>query len=379
MKTFISFQAYKYPLTITSYHLVIKLMMSFIVRWIYKLVTGKSRILLDARTSLKTMAPTGFASGIDIGFSQWGLELVQVSLYTMTKSSTIIFILFFAILLGLERKSWSLVIIVVLISSGLFLFTYKSTEFNLVGFSILLFASFTSGMRWSFAQLVMQKAKIGLHNPIDMIFHMQPWMILALLPFTVGFEGNQVLQKLLQLQESSYDKTFNALFKISFGAVLAFFMEISEFLVLAWTSSLTLSMAGIFKVSLLYFLRNIYKKLTLFQEIIQLVLAVEINNDQMTGMNILGLVMCLGGICCHLIHKYSLIIKNDVQIEEDEVAESFPRNVVTSGNGTVKSLGQRVPLLDSQLLETDTDEENSNEQNSSEVIFDVLKRRDANR
>uniref|UniRef100_T1GDK9 Uncharacterized protein n=1 Tax=Megaselia scalaris TaxID=36166 RepID=T1GDK9_MEGSC len=53
-------------------------------------------------------------------------------------------------------------------------------------------------------------------------------------------------------------------------------------------------------------------------EILQLVLAVEINNDQMTGMNILGLVMCLGGICCHLIHKYSLILKLDVQTEEDE-------------------------------------------------------------
>lgn len=99
----------------------------------------------------------------------------------------------------------------------------------------------------------------------------------------------------------------------------------------------------------------------------------------MTGMNILGLVMCLGGICCHLIHKYSLIIKNDVQIEEEEVAETFSRNNINSANGQVKSLGQRVPLLDSQLLETDTDDDNSNEQNSSEVIFDVLKRRDANR
>lgn len=104
-------------------------------------------------------------------------------------------------------------------------------------------------MRWSFAQLVMQKAKIGLHNPIDMIFHMQPWMILALLPFALGFEGNIVLQKLLDIQESTYDKTVYALLKISFGAVLAFFMEISEFLVLSWTSSLTLSIAGIFKVS----------------------------------------------------------------------------------------------------------------------------------
>lgn len=68
-----------------------------------------------------------------------------------------------------------------------------------------------------------------------------------------------------------------------------------------------------------------------------------------------------------------------MQTEEDEVSDGFPRNGVIGGNGTVKSLGQRVPLLDSQLLETDSDEDNSNEQNSSEVIFDVLKRRDNNR
>lgn len=50
--------------------------------------------------------------------------------YTMTKSTTIIFILIFAILLKLEKKTWSLMMIVVMISSGLFLFTYKSTNFN---------------------------------------------------------------------------------------------------------------------------------------------------------------------------------------------------------------------------------------------------------
>lgn len=84
----------------------------------------------------------------------------------MTKSTVIIFISFFAVLFRLERKSWSLGLIVVLISTGLFLFTYKSTEFNLLGFILLLIASFASGARWTLAQLLMQKSKLGLHNPI---------------------------------------------------------------------------------------------------------------------------------------------------------------------------------------------------------------------
>ena len=76
-----------------------------------------------------------------------------------------------------------------MIAGGLFMFTYKSTQFDGIGFAFLLFASFTSGIRWSFAQLIMQKSKLGLHNPVDMMFHMQPWMILSILPFTIGFEG----------------------------------------------------------------------------------------------------------------------------------------------------------------------------------------------
>lgn len=98
------FQSLKFPFTIVIYHLIVKLIMSSCVRSMYKCRVGKSRVQLDWRTSLRKMAPTGIASGIDIGFSNWGFELVQISLYTITKSTTIIFILFFAILLGLEKR-----------------------------------------------------------------------------------------------------------------------------------------------------------------------------------------------------------------------------------------------------------------------------------
>jgi hypothetical protein len=42
--------------------------------------------------------------GFCVGLSQWSFEYIEVALYTITKSTSIIFILFFAIILGLERK-----------------------------------------------------------------------------------------------------------------------------------------------------------------------------------------------------------------------------------------------------------------------------------
>ncbi|XP_075159735.1 solute carrier family 35 member C2 isoform X2 [Haematobia irritans] len=367
----------KFPLSIVLYHLVIKLAMASCVRAIYKCIVGKSRIQLDWRVSIRKMAPTGVASGIDIGFSNWGLELVPISLYTMTKSSTIVFILIFAILLGLEKKSWSLVFIVSLIALGLFMFTYKSTQFHTLGFIFILVASLSGGVRWSLAQFLMQKSKLGLHNPIDMIYHMQPWMIMAILPFVMVFEGKLFLEVLDKLEVYPTNDIYMIILKVTFGAVMAFCMEISEFMVLAKTSSLTLSIAGIFK------------------DIFQLALAVVYNGDQLTLINCLGLIVCLAGICCHIVHKYSSLTKNeeqnssgdddsfDLHYNEATIMGSSTQQMDDSTNfafnTTKKHSSLTVPLLE----ETDSDDADGdgslNKENSSDVIFDILKRRDMQR
>lgn len=139
--------------------------------------------------------------------------------------------------------------IVVSISLGLCLFTYKFTEFNALGFSCLLFASLVSGLRWTFAQLIMQKSNLGLHNPIDMVYHMQPWMILSILPFTICFEGPSLYEGYALLTAADANCVWAVSAKIIGGSFIAFCMELSEFLVLSVTSSLTLAVTGIFKVS----------------------------------------------------------------------------------------------------------------------------------
>lgn len=76
-----------------------------------------------------------------------------------------------------------------MICIGLILFTYKATEFNVLGFILLLIASMSSGLRWTCVQLLLQNCKINMKNPVDMIYFMQPWMIVSLLPFVIWIEG----------------------------------------------------------------------------------------------------------------------------------------------------------------------------------------------
>lgn len=56
----------------------------------------------------------------------------------------------------------ALVLVVVLIAGGLFMFTYKSTQFNTQGFMLVLCASFLGGVRWTLTQILMQKAELGM-------------------------------------------------------------------------------------------------------------------------------------------------------------------------------------------------------------------------
>jgi solute carrier family 35 protein C2 len=175
--------------------------------------------------------------------------------------------------------------------------------------------------------------------------------------------------------------------KVSIGAFLAFAMEISEYLLLTNTSSLTLSITGIFK------------------EICQLVLAVEFLNDQMSLINALGLVMCIGGICCHVIHKFfiyrnaqamiSRSINYDDNLDETE-GGNFYKNIKYNQNQMSKSASKNYRSQSAPLLSDDEEgdstssparthhrtsayDENQDEdpaRESNDVLYDIIKRRE---
>lgn len=300
--------ASKLGLSITMVHLVTKFALSFIIRLIYRCYTGTSRVTIACSENFRKICPPGIASSLDIGFSNWGLEYVTVSLYTMTKSTVIIFILIFSIVFSLEKPRKSIVVVVILIAVGLFLFTFELTQFSLFGFSLVLSASCLSGIRWTLAQLVMQRSSLGLSNPIDMIFYIQPWMIMALLPLVSVVEGNHMVKIFRNIAADKYPLTY--CFKqsglILAGAFLAFFMECSEYLLLSSTSSLTLSISGIFK------------------EIITLSLASVLNDDKLNNINIIGLVMCLFGIIVHISIKAQKEARSQSGSLNVQSAESSP-------------------------------------------------------
>ncbi|XP_041375800.1 solute carrier family 35 member C2-like [Gigantopelta aegis] len=317
------FKVFKFPLSVTVTHLVVKFMFATVVRCLLECKTKESRITLGWGMYFKRVAPTGVVSALDIGLSNWSLEFITISLYTMSKSTAILFILLFSLLFKLEQLRCSLLFIVVFISGGLFMFTYHATAFDTEGFILVMVASFLSGLRWTLAQIVTQKNEIGLHNPLDMMYHVQPWMILGLLPLSAVMEGLDLSTSVKVFHYEDVSLLFSTIGLVLLGAFIAFFLEFSEYLLLSKTSSLTLSVSGVLK------------------EVCTLYIA-HLSGDTMNTMNAVGLVVCLCGIVLHIVIK--AVCRNE-----------------TTTKKLKKSLDMEMLIKDGRANTDDDDEENCDE------------------
>ncbi|XP_004687497.1 PREDICTED: solute carrier family 35 member C2 [Condylura cristata] len=327
-------KSFHFPLFMTMLHLAVIFLFSALSRALVQCSSHRARVVLSWTDYLRKVAPTALATALDVGLSNWSFLYITVSLYTMTKSSAVLFILIFSLIFKLEELRAALVLVVLLIAGGLFMFTYKSTQFNIEGFALVLGASFIGGIRWTLTQMLLQKAELGLHNPIDTMFHLQPLMFLGLFPLFAIFEGLHLStsEKIFRSQDPGL--LLRVLGSLFLGGILAFGLGFSEFLLVSRTSSLTLSIAGIFK------------------EVCTLLLAAHLLGDQISLVNWLGFALCLSGISLHVALKalhsrgdggskplkgqgsspdLELLIRSSQQQEEDNGEEEEQQYFVAQG------------------------------------------------
>lgn len=280
-------KSYRLPLLIVAGHYATKYLLAIGIRSIVEWVQKNRRLRVPLQEQLRWIMPIGFCASLDIGLSNWSLEYVTVSLYTMAKSSSILFIVGFSLLLKLERWHTSLGMSAFLIAFGLFLFTWQSTQLDLRGLLLVELAALCTGVRWTISQVIMQgeDCSTPVRHPLDMMIAVQPWMLLAIVPIVVVVEGPELTFQ----QVTSFHGEFqpgHVLMLVLIGGILAFLMEFAEYLLLVNTSGITLSILGIVK------------------EGISLLLAHHIHGDHLSNVNIAGLVLCVVGMVLHSVNKH---------------------------------------------------------------------------
>lgn len=297
---------FKFPLFVTAFHQLCLLLLSGLVLYFrpsLRPTINSQNAIQDFLPSLKMapllylrhIVPCALASAGDIGLSNLSFRYISLSLYTMLKTSSLIFVLFFGLIFRLESFNWRLVVIVLIMSVSVVMMTKDSTSAasaepnHPVGIVLVLSAAMVSGLRWSFTQLLLKKNDYT-RNPILTIFYISPAMICFLLATALSVERWSRFVTSPIWDAYGVAAVFVLMVLPGF---LAFMMTLCEFKLLSVAQVLTLSVAGIFK------------------ELITILLGLLIFGDSLSLLNCIGLVITFLDILWYNYYRFRQSDQND--------------------------------------------------------------------
>eukprot|EP00164_Ancoracysta_twista_P008253 GFYU01011871.1.p1 GENE.GFYU01011871.1~~GFYU01011871.1.p1 ORF type:complete len:344 (+),score=91.44 GFYU01011871.1:280-1311(+) len=265
-----------FPLFITFCHMTISSALALLITVIF---FEKPEISWDAIG--RRIVPVGVTIGLDIALSNLSYLTLTVSFMEMLKSAAPFWVLVFSILFKIQAFRWDLFASTTLIVSGIALAGYGEIGFQWHGVILCSLAAVMAGLRLVLSQMVLQKSELGL-NSITAVLYISPICSATILP---GF----LAMEFTDLVSSSFMKPEHlgatALF-IGVGAFIAFLLNISEYLLIANTSALTICVAGVFKTVFVVHLSSAVFKNTL------------------STLNIVGFSVCFLGICLYNYLKF---------------------------------------------------------------------------
>ncbi|KAF8732915.1 hypothetical protein HU200_015265 [Digitaria exilis] len=244
------------------------------------------------------VVPTALGTALDINLSNASLVFISVTFATMCKSAAPIFLLLFAFAFRLESPSIKLLGIIVVISIGVLLTVAKETEFDFWGFIFVTLAAVMSGFRWSMTQILLQKDTYGLKNPITLMSHVTPVMAIATMILSLLLDPWSDFQK-----NSYFDNPWHIMrscILMLIGGSLAFFMVLTEYILISATSAITVTIAGVVK------------------EAVTILVAVFYFHDEFTWLKGAGLFTIMVGVSLFNWYKYEKFKKG--QTNEDDLS-----------------------------------------------------------
>eukprot|EP00181_Compsopogon_caeruleus_P005487 CAMPEP_0184687086 /NCGR_PEP_ID=MMETSP0312-20130426/25060_1 /TAXON_ID=31354 /ORGANISM="Compsopogon coeruleus, Strain SAG 36.94" /LENGTH=313 /DNA_ID=CAMNT_0027142821 /DNA_START=198 /DNA_END=1140 /DNA_ORIENTATION=- len=201
-----------------------------------------SSVELSREMLLSYIMPIGACVALEIGCSNWAMELLTVSFGTILKGSAPVFVLLWGFCLGVESFSWPLLISIVLISGGIAVAAFGEVDFVLVGFILQITAVALGGFRWALIHHVLQGSTSM--TPLQTTLYTAPTTAVFLLPVAGAVEFAKVTA---HFTEVGLVESFQIVGVLVLIGSLVFLLLLVEYTLVRDTSSLTLSVAGVFK------------------------------------------------------------------------------------------------------------------------------------
>ena len=290
--------AFPCPLLMTSIHFGVQWIFSVLACRFWPTALGTSRVTtgMSWREWAWISIPCGVVTSGDIGLSNLSVVTLSLTFYTMVKASAPIFVLAWAYLFGIERITWPLLVVVLVISIGEFLTVEGEVDFEVRGFVLCLTASMLSGARWTMVQMKIQRMDPPLKTPITTMRLLAPSMFGSL--FLVSLILERPWQRLGD-DNAVYD--VRALGLGMLGASFAIAMILCEFYLIMHASAIILMIGGVVK------------------EMITIFIGVTLFHDNLNSINMMGcFVVFLGVVLYKIIFHYEKQkLRQDGSVEEN--------------------------------------------------------------
>lgn len=236
---------------------------------------------LPLMTTLCVVAPVGLTSAMDIALSNYSFETISVSAYTIIKSSTVVYVYLFGMVLGLEKFDvWVFASVVCMVSGyGISMVSFEET--NSLGLIACCLAAALGALRWTLVHYLVQH-DAPCRNPISVLHRISPYAFLSMVPMFSAVESKAFIEYIPKIDTSSQMVLAGL---VCLGGAMGVALVVLEIRILQITSALTFSVIGCGK------------------ELFQVTLAFIFLPDVATPLKVLGVVVSLFSIGVYHVIK----------------------------------------------------------------------------
>eukprot|EP00850_Spirogloea_muscicola_P002593 SM000010S04231 [mRNA] locus=s10:393984:395936:+ [translate_table: standard] len=234
-KYLLSNYGFKHPIFLTMCHMAACALFSYIaIAWM-KLVPMqpiRSRMQLLKIATLSIIFCTSVVSG------NISLRYLAVSFNQAVGATTPFFTAILAYALTFKRESWLTYAALVPVVAGVVIASGSEPMFHMYGFLICIFATAARALK-SVLQGILLSSEGEKLTSMNLLLYMAPIAVIVLLPFTLVMEGDVLGLTIAQAKENA-----NIVWMLLVNSALAYFVNLTNFLVTKHTSALTLQVLG---------------------------------------------------------------------------------------------------------------------------------------
>lgn len=305
-KWFLSIHGFMHPVTMISFHMVTNFLFSCLFVFLSKRCHNEHTDCPDAcildfnfrgwSWYFKTITPIGLLTGADIALTTYSIGYSTVTLTEVIKSAIPLLLMLAGFLTGSQKPNLIKILTMCLLSIGISLTTFTEVSFNMKSFIASVLATLAGVSKLLLTERILHEkietvstpkhfretayeGRISLTanepssqdsdsqedfnddhsddsiipqlseklHPIIALLYFTPISAMALIPCTVVFEGNNLMED----PEVQRPQILYTIFLLLCGGILAFFLNISELFLIQGTSALSLCIMSVVKLLLL--------------------------------------------------------------------------------------------------------------------------------